>query len=264
VSGAAVRGELVLEYQPVVDLDRGTVVGLEALVRWRHPTRGLLPPAAFIGLAEETGAILDIGVWVLNTAAHQLQRWQHRHGLADLWMSVNVSVCQLDQPGFVNEVGNTVADTGIDPSSLVVEVTESVVADPGGGAAAALTALRLTGVRVALDDFGTGYSSIGYLRRLPVDILKIDRSFVSGTHPDSPESTLLQAIVALAQRLGLDVIPEGIDELDQLSQLRAMGCRVGQGFLLSHPVAGGAVDALLAAPLTLPRVALVGSTGRAR
>ena len=157
-------------------------------------------------------------------------------------------MCQLDKPGFADLVKEILASAGVDPKCLVLEVTESVLADPKGGAAGTLAALRLPGVRVALDDFGTGYSSIGYLRQLPVDILKIDRSFVSGTQAHgSGGGALLEAIVAMAQHLGLDVIPEGIEELEQLSRLRALGCRVGQGFLLSRPVSAAAIDALLAA-----------------
>ena len=170
-------------------------------------------------------------------------------------MSVNVSVRQLEEPGFADCVKSVLDTSGVAPSCLVLEVTESILADPGGDAAEALASLRLLGVRVALDDFGTGYSSISYLRQLPVDILKIDRSFVSG--PDAgPGDALLVAIVAMAQRLGLDVIPEGIEDLDQLSRLRDMGCHFGQGFLLSRPVSASAIEALLVARLPLPDVGL--------
>ena len=181
VAAAADRGELVVDYQPVIHLETGTLMGLEALVRWQHPTRGLLPPSEFIDLAEETGAIISLGAWVMETAARQLKRWQRRYGLPDLWMSVNVSVCQLDVPDFADEVISMLSTSGLDPASVVLEITESVLADPKGGAPSALAALRRTGLRVALDDFGTGYSSIGYLRQLPVDILKIDQSFVANT-----------------------------------------------------------------------------------
>jgi diguanylate cyclase (GGDEF)-like protein len=257
LTGATERGELVLDYQPVVDLDTGMLVGLEALVRWQHPSLGLLPPLAFIGLAEETGAIIPIGAWVLHTAAHQLQNWQRRYGLPDLWMSVNVSVSQLNGPHFATEVEHVLTTTGLDPARLLIEVTESVLADHKGGAATTLAALRLPGVRVALDDFGVGYSSIAYLRQLPLDVLKIDRSFVSGAEAGDPgNDTLLEAIVAMGQRLGLDVIPEGIEELDQISRLRAMGCRVGQGFLLSRPLSPEAVEALLASPLPVHVIGL--------
>jgi diguanylate cyclase (GGDEF)-like protein len=255
--GSAVdRGELVLDYQPMVDLDTGLLVGVEALVRWQHPDRGLLPPSAFIALAEETGDIIDIGAFVLDTAAHQVQRWQRRYGLPKLWVSVNVSVCQLDVAGFADQVTSVLRSTRLDPASLVLEVTETILADPEGGAAAGLAALRHTGVRVALDDFGTGYSSIGYLRQLPVDILKIDRSFLTGTYAGGPANALLGAIVAMAKSLGLVVIPEGIEELDQLSRLRGMGCHIGQGFLLSRPIPADAIDALLAAPLPLAHIGL--------
>jgi EAL domain-containing protein (putative c-di-GMP-specific phosphodiesterase class I) len=239
-----------------VDLETGLLVGLEALVRWQHPTHGLLPPSAFIEIAEETGAIVGIGAHVLETAAGQVQRWQRRYGLPDLSMAVNVSVCQLDEPGFADHVMDVLRATALDPASLVLEVTETMFADPSGGAAAALTALRLTGVRVALDDFGTGYSSISYLRQLPVDILKIDRSFVSGSSEGHAANALLEAIVAMAQSLDLELIPEGIEELDQLTRLRAMGCQIGQGFLMSRPVSADAIDVLLAAPIPLPHIGL--------
>jgi len=262
VGAAADRGELVLDYQPVVDLETGALVGLEALVRWLHPTQGLLPPSAFIDVAEETGAIIGIGAWVLATATHQVHCWQRRYGLPGLWISVNVSVCELDVPGFADVVENGLRVSGLDPARLVLEVTESMVADPKGGAAAALAALRRIGVRVALDDFGTGHSSISYLRQLPVDLVKIDRSFVAGTHAGGPGNDLLEAIVAMAQRLGLGIIPEGIEDLDQLARLRVMGCHIGQGFLLSRPVSTEAIDALLAAPTPLPHIGLSGAVTR--
>jgi EAL domain-containing protein (putative c-di-GMP-specific phosphodiesterase class I) len=242
---APARDELVIDYQPIVDLATGTVDGVEALVRWQHPVRGLLPPSAFIGIAEDSGAILSIGSWVLETAARQLANWQRRYGLPALSLSVNVSMRQLDEPGFAEHVSDILTRTGLDPANLVVEITETVLAGPSGRAAPALDALRRLGVRVALDDFGTGYSSIGYLHTLPVDILKIDRSFVSGEQADTRDDVLLATIVSLGQRLGLEVIPEGIEQPDQLERLRALGCQTGQGFLMSRPVSAAAVDALL-------------------
>jgi len=256
IGAAAASDQLLLDYQPIVDLRTGALIGVEALVRWQHPTLGLLPPAIFIELAEDTGDILGLGAWVLSTASRQLRSWQARYGKPDLYMSVNVSVRQLDAPGFATQVKAVLGAVGIAPHTLTLEVTESVLANPGGLAATALSELRGLGVRVALDDFGTGYSSIGYLRRLPIDAIKIDRSFVSGTHPGGPENALLEAIVAMAQRLGLGVIPEGIEELEQLIRLREMGCQIGQGFLLSRPVPPTAIDALLDTPLPLPHVAL--------
>jgi diguanylate cyclase (GGDEF)-like protein len=263
LAGAADRGELVLDYQPIIDLNTGLLAGLEALVRWQHPTSGLLPPSTFIEIAEETGDIMDIGAFVLETAARQAQQWQRRYQRPELVMSVNVSVCQLDQPGFAAGVENLLRTTKLDPATLIIEVTESILADPRGEAATALAALRRTGVRVALDDFGTGYSSISYLRQLPADILKIDRSFLAGTYAGSPGHALLEAIVAMATSLGLDVIPEGIEEVDQLSRLRAMGCTLGQGFLLSRPVPSEAIEALLAAPMPLPHIGLPDAGDRA-
>jgi diguanylate cyclase (GGDEF)-like protein len=250
------KGELVLDYQPMVDLESGLLVGVEALVRWQHPTRGLLPPSEFIELAEETGAILSIGAFVLSHAAEQVQVWQRRYGLPTLWLSVNVSVCQLGRPDFAAQVAGTLQATRLDPSSLVLEVTETILAEPQGGVSPTLEALRATGIRIALDDFGTGFSSIGYLRQIPVDILKIDRSFVAGTYAGGQANALLEAIVGMAERLGLDVIPEGIEEFDQLVRLRAMGCRVGQGFLLCRPVSGDAIDALLAASIPFAHIGL--------
>lgn len=245
---AAERGELVLDYQPVVDLRTGAFVGLEALVRWQHRDRGLLPPSMFIGLAEQTGAIRAIGAWVMRTAADQLVRWQQEYVMPDLWMSVNVSVCQLEIPDASEAIRDVLRASRLDPANLVLEVTESVLAQPGDGTAATLSALRDTGIRVALDDFGTGYSSISYLRHLPVDILKIDRSFIAGTTEGGAGNALLKSIVSMAQHLHLHVIPEGIEDVDQLTQLRDMGCQIGQGFLLGRPATAAAISALLAVP----------------
>jgi diguanylate cyclase (GGDEF)-like protein len=257
VVGAAQRGELVVDYQPVVELGTGKAIGVEALVRWQHPTRGLLPPLSFIGLAEETGAIIDIGSWVLAAACREARTWQLGHARPDLFVAVNVSVRQLDQPGFADHVKEVLDGTGLDPSRLVVEVTESVLADPRSGAAAALESLRKTGVKVAIDDFGTGYCSIGYLSRLPIDILKVDRSFVSG-EPRGPQAdALLAAIIGLAQRLGLDIIAEGIEDAVQLARLQALGCKAGQGFLLSRPLSAAAVDMMLVDAVSLPAPKLV-------
>jgi diguanylate cyclase (GGDEF)-like protein len=263
LEGVADRGELVVDYQPIVELGTGQVVGLEALVRWQHPTRGLLPPSEFIAAAEETGAIVAIGAFVLETATRQMQSWQRRYERPDLWLSVNVSVCQLDLGGFADGVTDTLGRVGFDPTMLVLEVTESVLADPDGAAPSSLAAVRQLGVRVALDDFGTGYSSIGYLSRLPVDILKIDRSFLASGQVAGSGSTLLEAVVGMARGLGLDVVPEGIEELDQLSRLHAMGCRYGQGFLMSRPLSTEAVDVMLATSIPLPHVGLPGQLASA-
>ncbi|MDA0160687.1 EAL domain-containing protein [Solirubrobacter ginsenosidimutans] len=218
--------ELVLHYQPIVDLDLGRVAGFEALVRWEHPARGLLGPGEFIPLAEETGLIVPLGRWVLREAARDAARWAGAP-----YLSVNVAGAQLEQPGFVEEVACALADGGLDAARLVLEVTESSLV--GDLEAERLQALRRLGVRLAIDDFGTGYSSLSYLRRFPMDVLKIDRSF---TRDACDDSGLLQAIVAMGESLGLVLIPEGIEEPEQADALRALGCRLGQGYLFGRPV----------------------------
>jgi EAL domain-containing protein (putative c-di-GMP-specific phosphodiesterase class I) len=231
--------ELVLHYQPIVDLDLGRVAGFEALVRWQHPTRGFLGPGEFIPLAEETGLIVALGGWVLREAAREAASWAGAP-----YLSVNVASAQLEQPGFVDEVARALADSGLAASRLMLEVTESSLV--GDAEAERLQALRRLGVRLAIDDFGTGYSSLSYLRRFPMDVLKIDRSF---TRDACEDSALLQAIVAMGESLGLVLIPEGIEEPEQADELRALGCRLGQGFLFGRPVpAEELTGALITAP----------------
>ncbi|HEY6886315.1 MAG TPA: EAL domain-containing protein, partial [Solirubrobacter sp.] len=220
------NAELVLHYQPIVDLDLGRVAGFEALVRWEHPERGLLGPGEFIPLAEETGLIVPLGRWVLRESARHAALWAGAP-----YLSVNVAGAQLEQPGFVEEVASALADGGLDAARLVLEVTESSLV--GDLEAERLQALRRLGVRLAIDDFGTGYSSLSYLRRFPMDVLKIDRSF---TRDACDDSALLQAIVAMGESLGLVLIPEGIEEPEQADALRALGCRLGQGYLFGRPV----------------------------
>jgi diguanylate cyclase (GGDEF)-like protein len=231
--------ELVLHYQSIVDLDLGRVAGFEALVRWQHPTRGLVGPGDFIPLAEETGLIVPLGRWVLREAARQAATWAGAP-----YLSVNVAGAQLEQPGFVDEVALALADGGLDAARLVLEVTESSLV--GDLEAERLQALRRLGVRLAIDDFGTGYSSLSYLRRFPMDVLKIDRSFTKDACNDS---ALLNAIVAMGESLGLVLIPEGIEEHEQADALRALGCRLGQGFLFGRPVPAGELSGVaLSAP----------------
>ena len=238
------NAELVLHYQPIVDLDLGRTAGFEALVRWQHPTRGLLGPGEFIPLAEETGLIVPLGRWVLREAVRQAALWAGAP-----YLSVNVAGAQLEQPGFVDEVALALSDGGLDAARLMLEVTESSLV--GDLEAERLQALRRLGIRLAIDDFGTGYSSLSYLRRFPMDVLKIDRSF---TRDACDDSALLQAIVAMGESLGLILIPEGIEEPEQADALRALGCRLGQGFLFGRPVAASELVgvALLAPALTAP------------
>jgi diguanylate cyclase (GGDEF)-like protein len=218
--------ELVLHYQPIVDLDLGRVAGFEALVRWEHPERGFLGPGEFIPLAEETGLIVPLGRWVLREACRQATQWAGAP-----YLSVNVASAQLEQPGFLAEVESALTDGGLCSERLVLEVTESSLVDDL--VAERLQALRRLGVRLAIDDFGTGYSSLSYLRKFPMDVLKIDRSF---TRDACEDSALLHAIVAMGESLGLVLVPEGIEEQEQADALRALGCRLGQGYLFGRPV----------------------------
>jgi diguanylate cyclase (GGDEF)-like protein len=218
--------ELVLHYQPIVDLDLGRVAGFEALVRWQHPSRGLLGPGEFIPLAEETGLIVPLGRWVLREACRQATTWAGAP-----YLSVNVAGLQLEQPGFEDEVAAALEDGGLGAGRLMLEVTESSLV--GDLEAERLQALRRLGVRLAIDDFGTGYSSLSYLRKFPMDVLKIDRSF---TRDACDDNALLEAIVAMGESLGLVLVPEGIEEPEQADALRALGCRLGQGFLFGKPV----------------------------
>jgi diguanylate cyclase (GGDEF)-like protein len=247
VDNAAERGELVVEYQPVVDLATGAVLGVDALVRWQHPTRGLLPPSAFIALAEETGAVAAIGSWVLDTGARDLCAWQHRYDLRELVLNVNVSVGELEDPGYANRVADILGRAGLDPRCLVVEVTASVLADPAGGAAKTLAALRSMGARVALNDFATGYSCLASLPTFPADIIKIDGSFISGNQRGDRDEVIVDVILDIGRRLGLDTVAEGIEHVDQLLRLRNVGCRSGQGVLLSRPVPASVIEELLSA-----------------
>ncbi len=245
---AVVRGELRTHYQPIVDLRSGAIRSIEALVRWQHPERGLMPPGAFVPIAEETGAIVEIGAWVIEQACSDLRDWQRTR--PDLTVSINLSGRQLQHPGLVDHVGTVLRATGIDPASLIVEVTETVlVTDPS--AEEHLRTLKALGVRVAIDDFGTGYASISYLRRFPVDILKIDAEFTNDVA--SPEgSALLAGIVQLGRSLRLETIAEGIEDTDQRDRIAAAGCDLGQGFLFARPMPAEEIAPLLANKVIVP------------
>jgi diguanylate cyclase (GGDEF)-like protein/PAS domain S-box-containing protein len=223
-----------LYYQPQVD--HGGLVGAEALIRWNHPARGLVSPGVFIPLAEETGLILPLGRWVLETACRQIATWGAGKATAHLALAVNVSALQLRQPDFVNLVLATLGRTGANPRNLKLELTESMLVDDAEGAIAKMAALRSQGVRFALDDFGTGYSSLSYLKRLPLDQLKIDRSFVRDVPTDADDVAITQTIVALGQAMGLPVIAEGVETEAQRDFLSGLGCQAFQGFLFGRPV----------------------------
>jgi len=244
------RHELFVQYQPLVDLSTSALRGVEALLRWRHPRRGILLPDDFISIAESKGLIVRIGAWVLERACRDVAGWQRRSG-ADpaLALSVNLSVSQLQDPAMVDTVGRALRRSGLDPAQLVLELTESALLELADVAVDVLHDLKQLGVKIAIDDFGTGYSCLRYLRGLPVDILKIDRAFVSGTEQHAPRTqwALAQTIVQLAANLGFSAMAEGIEDNDQWDALVAMGCDTGQGFHFAHPVDPIEIENLLLA-----------------
>jgi diguanylate cyclase (GGDEF)-like protein len=256
--GALTRGEFVLHYQPVVHLGSGRMIEVEALVRWQHRERGLLQPEEFISLMEETGLIVPVGTWVLGEACRQLEEWttQFPHQ-PPLTMSVNLSARQLQDPGLVMAVEHALAETHIDPACLKLEITETVVMQDAPSTLETLHALKALGIQLAIDDFGTGYSSLGYLKRFPVDTLKIDRSFVQGVALNAQDTAIVRAVISVAKSLNLSVTAEGIETDDQLSQLQQLGCDRGQGYLFARPLAAEPLrEALSCLPVPmLPKVA---------
>ena len=236
-------GELELAYQPLMHLPTGSVRHVEALARWNHPTRGLVPPGVFIPVAEASGLMPLLGRWVLRTACAQAAVWK-QEGF-DVVVGVNVSAQQLTDASIVADVNETLRRTGLEPSQLILEMTESVFVADSEASWHPLEALRARGVRIAIDDFGTGYSALGYLRRLPVDVLKLDRRFI--TEMDAAEVAILTAILAMARALGLSTVAEGIETAEQLAQLRSLGCDFGQGYHLARPMSAAAVTDHLAA-----------------
>jgi EAL domain-containing protein (putative c-di-GMP-specific phosphodiesterase class I) len=232
---AVERHEFALHYQPKIDLRTAAITGAEALIRWVHPTRGLVPPAEFIPVAEDCGLILPIGTWVMREACAQAQAWMDA-GLPVTTMAVNVSAMQFRHENFMEGLSAILSETGLDPGSLELEVTESVLMKHAEAAASILQALRATGVQVAIDDFGTGYSSLGYLRKFPLDALKIDQSFVRQISTTGEDTAIVAAVIGMAQRLKLRVIAEGVETLEELEFLRAHECDEAQGYYFSPPV----------------------------
>jgi diguanylate cyclase (GGDEF)-like protein len=242
------RGELRLHYQPIIEAITGELLGFEALVRWAHPERGLVSPLEFIPLAEETGLINDIGDWVLREACRQLQAWREafpeRPGL---YVSVNLSAKQLLQPDIVERIDDAIAATGVEPSCLALEITESALLHNRETTHQTLLAFKARGLHLYVDDFGTGYSSLSYLQNFPFDALKIDRAFVSRLTPGIEEVEMVSTIVTIAHNFNMGVIAEGVENLGQLERIITLGCRKVQGFHFSRPLAAEDATALLAA-----------------
>jgi len=250
---ACERDELFVDYQPIVSLGSRTLIGFEALVRWRHPEFGIIPPKDFIPVAEETGQILTIGQTVLESACRQAREWQQTYPVAPpLFVSVNLSVKQFNQPGLVENIASLLERFQLPPRCLKLEITESVFSDNIEAAVGLLTQLRELGVQLSIDDFGTGYSSLSYLQRFPIDTLKIDRSFVTQMMENEENLAIVRTIVALAQNLGMDVVAEGVETEDQLKLLRKLDCENGQGYLFSTPLGGWQLNEFIAEYVDAP------------
>jgi EAL domain-containing protein (putative c-di-GMP-specific phosphodiesterase class I) len=247
LGSAVTEGQFFLDYQPVVELSTDAITGVEALIRWAHPTRGRVAPDQFIGLAESTGHIVPIGLWVLETACAQLRRWESEQPEAGgLQMHVNVSIRQIADPAFPADVREILATTGVAPERLTLEITEYLLLDDSDLMQAQLRDLKDIGVRLAVDDFGTGYSALSYLQAFPIDELKIDRSFVSGIDLDPEKARLIQGIVEIGHSLNLRVVTEGIEQPGEAALLRDIRSGYGQGFLFSRPVEPAVIAQLLA------------------
>ena len=232
---AAIPSQLLVLYQPQVDRD-GRTVGAELLVRWKHTEQGLVSPAMFIPVAEQTGLIVDIGRWVLEQACRQLRAWSDDPLRRHLVLAVNVSSREFGHPGFVDGVREVLAATGADPARLKIELTESALAADVGEVVARMAALKSLGVRFSLDDFGTGFSSLGYLQRMPIDQLKIDQSFVRGMLTENSSASIVHTVIALGESLGVEVIAEGVETEAQRQALAELGCHHYQGYLFARPV----------------------------
>jgi diguanylate cyclase (GGDEF)-like protein len=238
------RNEFVLHYQPQVDLKTGRIVGMEALIRWKHPELGMVPPSRFVGVAEDTGLIVPIGAWVMRTAAAQNKAWQDA-GLGRLRVAVNVSARQFSAADLVPGIEQVLLDTGLDPSCLELELTESLFMSDVTPAVELLHRMKSLGVQLSIDDFGTGYSSFSYLSRFPIDVLKIDRSFVNDITHDANDAAIVASIIALAHNLRLSVIAEGVETAEQLDYLRHQGCDEMQGYYFSRPLPAQEFEQLL-------------------
>ncbi|WP_322506940.1 putative bifunctional diguanylate cyclase/phosphodiesterase [Anaerolinea sp.] len=241
------ENRLVLHYQPITELKSGKLIGFEALVRWIHPKRGMIWPTEFIEISEKTGLIVPLGLWVLRQACWQMRLWQERFPVTPpLMISVNISPRQLEEADFSEQVKKILEETGLPPSSLRLEITEHTVVQRSGALIEALDSLRMLGVQLYIDDFGTGYSSLGYLDRLPVDAIKIDRSFVSNLGKAKSSQGVVQAIIQLAHELNIEVVAEGVETFEQHRELKRLQCEFMQGFYISEPLDVHAVERFIA------------------
>jgi EAL domain-containing protein (putative c-di-GMP-specific phosphodiesterase class I) len=234
------RNEFELHYQPFVDLHTTTLIGVEALVRWRHPTLGLLAPGKFIDLAEDSGLIVPLGYWVIGEACRQAAAWRELRAQAGqedwrLMMSINVSPRQLVERNFASRLIEIVEASGVDRDTVLLEVTETMIMRDPEHAIAVLETLKAEGMHICIDDFGTGYSSLSYLKRLPVETIKIDRSFVDGLGQDEEDTAIVRAVIGMADSLRLLCVAEGVETHEQVEALRALGCQIAQGYLFGHP-----------------------------
>jgi EAL domain-containing protein (putative c-di-GMP-specific phosphodiesterase class I) len=238
------REEFLLDYQPKVNLETGEITGVEALIRWQQPDRGLVPPAHFVPIAEDCGLILPIGRWVLREACRQARAWQDA-GLPPLPIAVNVSAVEFRDKGFVEGVRRILSETGLPAQYLELELTEGVLMEDAESATSVLLQLKAMGVHLAIDDFGTGYSSLSYLRKFPIDALKIDQSFIRQNTTTPNESSIVSAVIAMGRSLKLRVVAEGVETLEELVVLQGLQCDEAQGFYFSRPVAAAQFADLL-------------------
>ncbi len=246
------RQELVVYYQPIIDLETNSILAFEALVRWQHPQKGFISPGEFIPVAEDTGLIVPLGLWVMREACSQLYLWQQSYPLKQVKMSVNLSVKQFSQPDLIVQIDRILQDTQLDSCSLKLEITESAIMDNAESATMLFQQLRDRKIQLSIDDFGTGYSSLSYLHRFHVDTLKIDRSFVSHIGDNGKNIEIIQTIVTLAHHLNMTVVAEGIETMYQKNYLQLIGCEAGQGYLFAQPLSPQAVELILQEKIQVP------------
>ena len=231
------RDEMCMFYQPIINLDTMKIFGFESLIRWNHPTRGLVPPNEFIPVSEDTGLIVPLTLWVLRTSCAQMVEWQRKNPAnKDLVVSVNLSGKHFAHKDLVEQISKIMTETGMDPAHLKLELTESAVMENAESVISMMKQIRDLGIQLSIDDFGTGYSSLSYLHRFPINTLKVDRSFVNSMEDGSENGEIVRTVIALAKTLRLNVVAEGIETIHQLHQLRILGCEYGQGYLFSRPV----------------------------